>query len=145
MQPVTGRMLKDVTEGFVSNHSLRRSGTSRLFQAGIDRKLVKEYTGHRSYAVDQYQITSDAQRTKMSNIIQGNSISCEEAKGECSSKLELMLTDKTSGKSEMSCICTKNSVKTSETLKVADLISQIVNAKKGVKTTVRIEIDFEKE
>ena len=56
-------------DGYFTNHSLRRCGSTRLFQAGIDRKLVKEVTGHRSDAVDCYQITSEAQREKLSNII----------------------------------------------------------------------------
>ena len=46
-------------DGFFMNHSLRQLGGVRLFRAGIDRKLVKEMTGHRSEA---YQITSDEQR-----------------------------------------------------------------------------------
>ena len=46
-------------DGFFTNHSLRRSWTTRLFNNGVDRKLVKEYTGHRSDAVDAYQVTSD--------------------------------------------------------------------------------------
>ena len=37
----------------------------------MDRKLVKEITGHRSDAVDAYQVTSDEQRKMCSNIIQG--------------------------------------------------------------------------
>ena len=56
-------------EGFFTNHSLRRSGGTRLFNAGIDRKLVKEATGHRSDAVDAYQVTSDHQRCEMSKVI----------------------------------------------------------------------------
>ena len=56
-------------EGFYSGHSLRRSGTSRLFRAGVQRKLVKECTGHLSDAVDKYQITSDEQREMMSKIL----------------------------------------------------------------------------
>ena len=40
-------LMKDAKiEGFFTNHSLRRSGGTRLFNAGIDRKLVKEATGH---------------------------------------------------------------------------------------------------
>ena len=54
---------------FFTNHSLRRSGCTRLFNAGIDRKLVKEATGHRSDAVDAYQVTSDEQRLTMSKVI----------------------------------------------------------------------------
>ena len=57
-------------DGFFTNHSLRRSGGTRLFRAGVDRKIVKEITGHRSDAVDAYQITSDEQREMCSKIIQ---------------------------------------------------------------------------
>ena len=57
-------------EGFFTNHSLRRSGGTRLFRAGVDRKLVKEFTGHCSDAVDAYQVTSFEQRKHMSNVVQ---------------------------------------------------------------------------
>ena len=67
---VVGEMLKDVKPGvFHSNHNLRWSGTTRLFQAGIDRKIVKEYTGHVSDAVDKYQIMSAAQKERLSEIL----------------------------------------------------------------------------
>ena len=56
-------------DGYFTNHSLRRSGCTRLFQAGIDRKIVKEISGHRSDAVDKYQITSDIQKQQVSNVI----------------------------------------------------------------------------
>ena len=56
-------------EGFYSGHSLRRSGGSRLFLAGMQQKLVKECTGHMSDAVDKYQITSEEQRETISNIL----------------------------------------------------------------------------
>ena len=37
---VVGRVMKNVDIGyFVSNHSLRRTSTTRLLQAGIDKKL----------------------------------------------------------------------------------------------------------
>ena len=56
-------------ERFYTNHSARRTGSTRLFRAGVQRKLVKECTGHRSDAIDKYQITSDAQRQQMSEIM----------------------------------------------------------------------------
>ena len=46
-------MKKGDIEGYFTNHSLRRTGGTRLFRAGIDRKLVKEVTGHCSDAVDR--------------------------------------------------------------------------------------------
>ena len=64
------KLLKEVNiDGYFTNHSCRRSGTTRLFQAGVDRKLIKEVTGHRSDAVDKYAITSDGQREHISNIM----------------------------------------------------------------------------
>ena len=62
-------------EGFFMNHSCRRSGTTRLFQAGVPKKLIKEVTGHRSDAVDNYAETSDVQCEMISNIIDGNATS----------------------------------------------------------------------
>ena len=58
-------------KGYYTGHSLRRSGGSRLFQAGVQRKLVKECTGHASDAVDSYQITSYQQKKIVSEIVQG--------------------------------------------------------------------------
>ena len=52
---VVGKLLKSANlNGYFTNHSLRRTGTTHLFHAGIDRKLVKEFTGHTSDAVDHY-------------------------------------------------------------------------------------------
>ena len=67
-------MLKDAgLDGFFTNHSLRRTAATRLFQAGKNVKLIKEVTGHVSNAVEKYEITSDAQRMEVSEIIQGDS------------------------------------------------------------------------
>ena len=71
---ITGDLMKSGgIEGYFTNHSLRRTGGTRLFRAGIDRKLVKEVTGHRSDAVDNYQITGFEQHKMISNIVQGKS------------------------------------------------------------------------
>ena len=69
-----GKIIPDLmhsvgVKGYFTGQSLRRSGGSRLFQAGVERKLVMETTGHTSDAVDKYQITSDEQRQKISNIL----------------------------------------------------------------------------
>ena len=58
-------------KGYYTGHSLRRSGGSRLFQAGVQRKIVKECTGHSLDAVDKYQITSNEQKEIVSKILQG--------------------------------------------------------------------------
>ena len=58
--------------GYFTNHSAWRTGRTRLFRAGVDRKLIKEDTGHRSDVVDKYQIMSEKQRAIMSDIIANN-------------------------------------------------------------------------
>ena len=73
-QNTLGKVIKQMlfnarTDGYFTGHSLRRSGMSRLFQAGVDRKLLKEMSGHKSDAVECYAITSDKQREKLCNII----------------------------------------------------------------------------
>ena len=65
-------------EGFFTNHLLRRSRGTRLFNQGVDRKIVKEITGHRSDAVDAYQVTSNQQREFCSRILQGQTIAQSE-------------------------------------------------------------------
>ena len=56
-------------QGFFTNNSARRTGGTRLFRAGVQRKLVKECMGHCSDAVDKYQITSKEQRQQLCEII----------------------------------------------------------------------------
>ena len=58
--------------GFYTNHSLRATATTRLYQSGVDEQLVMERTGHRSLdSVRSYKRTSDCQREAMSNILNG--------------------------------------------------------------------------
>ena len=131
-------------EGFFTNHSLRRSGGTRLFNAGIDRKLVKEATGHRSDAVDAYQVTSDEQRSVMSKVIAcptvENQISVDQegTNTSCSNVSELSKTD---GNCKISvCNCGKS------TSNVGDIIEKIVVASKGKgKTTIKLEIEISNE
>ena len=41
-----------ILDGFFTNHSLRRSGTTRLLNAGMDRKIIKEFKGYQSDAIE---------------------------------------------------------------------------------------------
>ena len=73
MRKTVGQLLKNAgLDGYFTNHSLRNTCATRLFQAGADVQLVKEITGHISDAVHKYQVTSDEQRMGLSNIIQGS-------------------------------------------------------------------------
>ena len=76
-------MLKSAQlDGYFTNHSLRRSSTTHLFQAGVDRKIIKEFTGHSSDAVDKYQITSNEQCKQLSAIIAGENVTKKETYSE---------------------------------------------------------------
>ena len=95
--------------------------------------------GHRSDAVDNYQITSDEQRQAMSAIIANPKSNTQ---GSGSSVLEVKVG---SGKnlSEMSCVCTRQNVNTTEIGDMSGVINQILNACKGQKVTVKIEVSYE--
>ncbi|CAG2256295.1 unnamed protein product [Mytilus edulis] len=41
--------------GFRSNHSLRATAATRLYECGVDEQIISEVTGHRSDAVREYQ------------------------------------------------------------------------------------------
>ena len=47
-------------EGHFTNHSLRVTAATRMFEGGIEEQLVKEKTGHRSDAIRAYKRTSDS-------------------------------------------------------------------------------------
>ena len=56
--------------GFKTNHSLRATSTTRLYESGIDEQLVTERTGHRSLdGVSSYKRTTDSQREAVSDIL----------------------------------------------------------------------------
>ena len=104
LKKVMGEVAKSAKlEGFVSNNSLRRTGTTGLVRGGVERKLVKEYTGHTSDAVDQYQITSDEQRKQLSKIIAGKNTKQEH-------KVEEINVKVTDTKQAMTCECIKRTV-----------------------------------
>ena len=140
---VVKQMMKDANiEGFFTNHSLRRTGGTRLFRGGIDRKLVKETTGHHSDAVDAYQITSDNQRAEMSKIIR-------EEPSEIVSKIqESNQSDKeksgdigqnyNDSKHREMCNCQINSSN------VGEIVNQLIGSlKKGTKTTIKLQIKIQ--
>ena len=54
-----------------TNHSLRATTVSRLFQNDVDYKLIKGVTGHRSDALQGYKRETEEQLLKVSKIVQG--------------------------------------------------------------------------
>ena len=58
--------------GFYTNHSLRASSATRMYQGGVEEQVIQEITGHRSLAVRSYKHTSDEQCQNASNAIFGD-------------------------------------------------------------------------
>ena len=70
--------VKDLCEkagipGRFTNHSLRATGTTRMYHDGIDEQVICEITGHRSLAVCSYKCTCDKQRQEATKSIFGES------------------------------------------------------------------------
>ena len=143
LKKVVSEMFKTAKlDGFFTNHSLRRTGTTRLFREGIDRKLVKEFTGHSSDAVDQYQVTSDQQREQMSKVIAGpKSTECSEKDKRSEGEVELSVTQK-SDVGAMACSCNKKKFNINQTDQVGSMIREIMETRRGSKTKIKLEIEF---
>lgn len=61
-------------QGFISGHTLRRTDITRMHQAGVSSTIIKEFSGHRSNAVDDYKTTSSNQKSGVSRVLQGKVI-----------------------------------------------------------------------
>ena len=58
-------------EGYYTNHSLRATAVSWLFQNDVDDKLIKGVTGHQSDALQRYKRETEERLLKVSKIVQG--------------------------------------------------------------------------
>ena len=149
IKSTVGKLLKDAQlDGFFSNHSLRRSSTTRLFQAGVDRKILKEFTGHVSDAVDKYQITSEVQRQRLSEVISGEKVNKtkvvsvdEKEEKDHNNSVEVVVTSEESV-GQMACSCMKKNVKTEDAKSVGQLLNDILVGRKYGKAKIKLEIDF---
>ena len=79
-------------EGKFTNHSLRASSASRLYQNDVPEQMIKEITGHRSDCVRTYKRTSDEIRESASKKLSGGNVSkkqkVEEKNVESENKIE---------------------------------------------------------
>ena len=55
--------------GISEKHSLRATGVSALFNAGVPEKLIKDVTGHQSNALHLYERPSLEQRQAISKVL----------------------------------------------------------------------------
>ena len=120
-------------DGYFTNHSLRRTGGSRLFQAGIV-----------SDAVDCYQIMSEEQRETISSVIAGQNVVkvTENTKelGECKAKEAQSKTDT----GECNCSCQRSHTSIGD--KICEIVSKSIeeNIRSG-KTIIKVEIEITNE
>ena len=60
--------------GHKSNHSLRATGATELYEAEVPEKIIQERTGHRSFeCLRMYERTSEKQHQAVSNILSSSS------------------------------------------------------------------------
>ena len=60
--------------GYYTNNSLRVTTVTRLFQHGVDTRIIQDQTGHRSDAVTRYKRTNEIQLQNVSKILQCSEI-----------------------------------------------------------------------
>ena len=132
-------------EGFFTNHSARHTGGTCLFRAGVQRKLIKESTGHTSDTVDKYQITSDEQRELMSKVIAGRHKPQVKEIDKCETEVKPVEPI------AKVCVCgnklgEKEKIGIIEVGKVTELIDNVIktHGKEG-KNTIKITIEITKE
>lgn len=79
-QPIGRHKLAKVVEdlckeaglgGYRTNHSLRASAATRLYDQHVDEQLITEVTGHRSNAVRNYKRSSENLKRHVNSIVQG--------------------------------------------------------------------------
>ena len=63
-------------DGKRTNHSIRVTAATRMFEENIDEQLIKFVSGHRSNAVRDYKRPNNL-RKKVSCIVQGQKISAD--------------------------------------------------------------------
>ena len=106
---------------------------------------MKEFTGHRSDAIDKYQVTSNAQRETISKIIGGYELKVADEKT-CKTdetNLELKVKEtKENGELFCECSCRRQVVKSDNTKDIREMIGKILDARKGAKATIRVEVEF---
>ena len=59
--------------GYYSNHSLRATGCTRMYNSDVEEQVIQEISGHKSLAVRSYKHTCDKQRENATKCIFGES------------------------------------------------------------------------
>ena len=68
-------VVKGGLTGYRTNHSIRASAATCLFQAGVDEQIICDVTGHRSNAVRRYRRPTSEMRENVSSASRQGSAS----------------------------------------------------------------------
>ena len=146
---VVGKMLKNAKlDRYFTNHSLKHMSVTRLFQAGIDLKRVKEVTGHVSNTVNKYQVTSNKQRMEISDVLKCKMNEKEvedEVKTELKTEppvpsLEVSLMN-SSPNNGIKCSCKQKSFDLNNE-NLTSMISELVSKCTSGKAKIKLEIEL---
>lgn len=72
----------DLLQGHYTNHSLRATAATRLYEGGINEQLIYEKMGHKSTAVWSYKRTNNEQQHRVSEKINRKSGNSSDRKRE---------------------------------------------------------------
>ena len=79
-------------EGKFTNHSLRATCATRMYDNDVPKQIIKEVTGHKSECVCTYKRTSDQLRETASHTVSKTGECSEAGKGQdnefCTSKMQ---------------------------------------------------------
>lgn len=82
-------------KGHYTNHSLRATAATRLYEAGIDEQLISEKTGLKSTAIRSYKRKNNEQQLRVSGVIHGKGGNSSDGKGgdssdgQCEKKMKM--------------------------------------------------------
>ena len=150
LSKVVGKLLKSCNlDGYFMNHSLHRTSATRLFQTGIDQKIVKEITGHASDALEKYQVTSKKQREHVSKILSQAQNECEqdhetvmEVTKPITPSLELSVLNASKGNiAQYQCSCKKERFNLGQSEQIPSMINELVSNRSG-SAKIKTEIEF---
>ncbi len=68
-------------KGKCTNHTLKATAATRMYDKGVNKQLIQEHLGNSSEAVQNYKWTSTDQNVKVSEILYGNEV--KKMKVEC--------------------------------------------------------------
>ena len=148
LSKVVEKLLKSANlDGYFMNHSLHRTSATRLFQAGVEKKIVREVTGHVSDVLDKYQVTSNEQKEHVSKILNLHTTPKKKEKVEKVvpklpiPSLELSVSDVSKdAKFGLNCSCKRKEFNLRDGNQLSSMINDLVL--KSGRAKIKLEIEF---